>query len=285
MIPKNVYYTHVNKNTKKKFLKTISFNKKNNPTLNFIFYDDEKSRRFIEKYYPKFYKFYENIHPDYGAVKADIFRVLILYKYGGIYIDIKTKIINIYELIKNKEFCIATYDDTLMYLYNNIISTHASNFFISTIKKGKIITAIKNEMFHRLKNFGKINIPISLKIFLPGNNVSGMSSVFFYTGPHLFTSIYKKYPNIKLIRNNKYIIYDNESEVIDRIFNAKKVYKNRYHISKKQIFLPKNLNIKDIKKFNKKYRFNKIIFKLGLIFICIFIIYRYKQVLGTNYLK
>ena len=34
-------------------------------------------------------------------MKADIFRILILYHYGGIYIDIKSILININEMLKN----------------------------------------------------------------------------------------------------------------------------------------------------------------------------------------
>ena len=233
MIPKIVYFTHKNNNYKKTFSKTISFNKQNNPQLKFIFYDDKRSRNFIRKYYPEFFKFYIHIHPDYGAVKADIFRILILYHYGGIYIDMKTKIINIYDIIKDKAFCVSSYDDTLMYFYNKITGFNVSNFFISTEKKGKIISHLKDEMYYRLNNFGIIKFPLKYN-FLPGNNISGIRCVFFNTGPGLFSYIASKYL-IFIIRNKKHIIYDSETTFTYRILNRKVIYKNRYHLSKNKM--------------------------------------------------
>ena len=234
MIPKIVYYTHEDKKQKKIFSKTISFNKRNNPELKFIFYDDQRRRNFIKKYYPEFYKFYIQIHPDYGAVKADIFRVLILYHYGGIYIDIKTRIVNIYDKIKNKPICLSSYDDTLMYFYNKITGFEVSNFFISTEKKGKVISHLKDEMYYRLNNFGKIKFPLKY-ILLPGNNISGLKCVFFNTSPGLFNYIASKYSNVTIIRDKKYIVYDSETTFTYRILNHKLIYKNRYHLSKNKM--------------------------------------------------
>ena len=45
-------------------------------------------------------QFYERINPNYGAAKADIFRVLVLHKYGGVYFDIKSKVDNLDELFE-----------------------------------------------------------------------------------------------------------------------------------------------------------------------------------------
>lgn len=270
MIPKVVYFTHENINEKNKFSEIITFNKQKNPELKFIFFDDKKRRIFINKYYPEFYKFYNCIHYDYGAMKADIFRVLILYHYGGIYIDIKTKIINIYDIIKNKPFCCGTYDEKIMHFYNKLIGFEISNFFISSEKKGNIIKLIKNEMYKRLNYFG--NIPLSFKYnFLPGTNVTGMTAVYFHTGPGLFNDVVTKFKNdITIIKNKKNLIYDQGSTFTYRLLNFKKQYKNRYHISKNNIFLCDNLNknLVNIKSHNSKNFINKILFLL----ICFFIL-------------
>ena len=159
LIPKKVYYTHENEYEKNKFSKIIEFNKINNPELEFIFYSDVDRINFLKLNYPEFYKIYSRIHPHYGAVKSDIFRVLILYHYGGIYIDIKTKIYNKYDKVKKESFACCTYDNVMQYYYNYLSNCHISNFFISSEKHGKIITEIKNEMYRRLNNLGKIKIP------------------------------------------------------------------------------------------------------------------------------
>ena len=237
MIPKIVYYTHENIELANKYINIIYFNYINNPELKFKFYDNISRGKFIKKYYPDFYNFYENIHYDYGAVKADIFRVLILYHYGGIYIDIKTRIKDIYKIIQFEPFCCGGYDDKVMHNYNKLIGFKYSNFFISTEKKGKIISLIKNEMYKRLSNYGKLKIPLNFN-FLPGTNKNGMKCVYYYTGPGLFNYIISKNSNdVKFIRNKKVLNYDINSNFIKRILNHKIIYNNRYHISKNNLFI------------------------------------------------
>ena len=235
MIPKVVYFTHKNEKAQK-FSEIISNNKKNNSELTFIFYDNEARSKFIKEYYPEFYKFYIRIHPDYGAVKADIFRVLILYHNGGIYIDIKTKIFDIYKQIENYSFCCGTYDDKLMFCYNYLCNFFISNFFISSEKKGTIITNIKNEMYNRLSNFEKTTVLPNNYNFLYGTAQTGQRAVFFYTGPG-FSYVVTKFNNFKIILNKKYLIYDDSNSIIDRIINSKKIYKNRYHISNNKMII------------------------------------------------
>ena len=110
-IPKIVYYTHENENKRKQFIKQINISKRNNKNYQFIFYDAIKRANFIKKHFIEFYEFYQRINSEYGAAKADIFRVLVLYKYGGIYIDCKSILKNMDELFQkypNKDLYITT---------------------------------------------------------------------------------------------------------------------------------------------------------------------------------
>lgn len=53
-------------------------------------YDNEDCRKFISKSYgTKYLNSYDRINPLYGPVKADFFRYLLMYKIGGVYLDIK----------------------------------------------------------------------------------------------------------------------------------------------------------------------------------------------------
>ena len=253
MIPKVVYYTHENKDYQKKFSKIIKRNKKYNPELSFKFYDNEARINFIKEHYPEFYHFYIRIDSEYGAAKADIFRVLILYHYGGIYVDIKTKIMNIYPQIKNHSFCCCTYDDKIMRYYNSLIGFKISNFFLSSKPKGKIITRIKNEMYDRLSNFGKKNLPFKYNC-LPGTKITGLRTVFYHTGPGIYNDILSKNKKYKVICSKQYLIYDNSSSFIYRLLNFKKIYKNRYHISNNRMLKKKK------KKKKKKFLSNLKLF-------------------------
>lgn len=65
--------------------------RKKNPGYRYAFYDDEQVDAFFEKEYGgEIYKAYQKI--NIGAAKADLFRYAILYKEGGIYLDIDSYI-------------------------------------------------------------------------------------------------------------------------------------------------------------------------------------------------
>ena len=62
-----------------------------NPGWEHRLYEDEDCARFIrENYDADIYALYNAIHPDYGAARADFFRYLLLYREGGVYLDIKS---------------------------------------------------------------------------------------------------------------------------------------------------------------------------------------------------
>jgi hypothetical protein len=62
-----------------------------NPHWEYRFYDDEAVAQFIEKAYgPDILKRFERIDPKYGGARADLFRYLLMYRVGGIYLDIKS---------------------------------------------------------------------------------------------------------------------------------------------------------------------------------------------------
>lgn len=66
-----------------------------NRTMNFEysynFSDDDDIQMFIKQHYPLYIEPYKSLIP--GAYKSDLFRYLILYKYGGVYIDCKSSTI------------------------------------------------------------------------------------------------------------------------------------------------------------------------------------------------
>lgn len=62
-----------------------------NPTWRHVLYDDVDIARYIRTNYGEVvFKQFERIDPVYGAARADLFRYLLLYKEGGVYLDIKS---------------------------------------------------------------------------------------------------------------------------------------------------------------------------------------------------
>jgi hypothetical protein len=63
-----------------------------NPEYEYRLHDDNDILDFIKKDFPDYLEGYKKI--KYGASKADLWRYLIIYKYGGVYADIDCRCIN-----------------------------------------------------------------------------------------------------------------------------------------------------------------------------------------------
>ena len=56
------------------------------PNYKIVYFSDNDISEFIKEYFPEYFEAYDNVVP--GAYRADIFRLLVLYKFGGIYSDV-----------------------------------------------------------------------------------------------------------------------------------------------------------------------------------------------------
>ena len=106
------------------------------PEYEHVIFDDDDVYQFLEKNYPK------NVVDTFmrleGAHKADLFRYCYLYKYGGVYVDIKTEFIESIHSIFNKK-------DVQLY---TVLSIHKG-----TIYQGIIASEPNNPLFMKLIDF------------------------------------------------------------------------------------------------------------------------------------
>lgn len=93
-IPKLIHQTLSKKNLlTDQLINNIARLKSINPDYRHHFYTEEDRLNFIKHHYEeKYLKIYNLINPAYGAAKADFFRYLVIYKLGGVYLDIKSTI-------------------------------------------------------------------------------------------------------------------------------------------------------------------------------------------------
>jgi hypothetical protein len=143
VIPKVIVSTYFNK---KKIPKKVYNNiKKYAPNYRFLIFDDNDIIIFLKQNYPK--KVLETFYSlNQGPHKADLFRYCYLYKFGGIYIDIKTVLIKNIDDILNKKN---------VDLYTVISRTNY------TIHQGVIASVPQNPIFLKLINYIiNINKPI-----------------------------------------------------------------------------------------------------------------------------
>jgi len=87
VIPKIIHQTWKTRKLPEDFDNWSKSWKNLNPNWDYRFYDDRDCWKFIYNNYPEFIDLYDSLIP---IQRADIFRYLILHKYGGVYVDMDT---------------------------------------------------------------------------------------------------------------------------------------------------------------------------------------------------
>ena len=102
VIPLNIFQTWHTKTLPPLMYNAVNSIRITNPRFKYCLYDDNDCHEFIKNNFPEDVLYaYDNLIP--GAYKADLWRYCILYKEGGIYLDIKYKPINKFKFINLTE--------------------------------------------------------------------------------------------------------------------------------------------------------------------------------------
>lgn len=201
-IPYTLFRTYIDKEKAKKFNNVREITLKSNPYLKEVFFDDKDIDKFIkEKYNDSVYNAYKKINPIYGPAKADFFRYLVIYYYGGLYLDIKSYAHkNIKHLFENDNKLIISKGRTYNFFPNSfgIIPSIKNRYdwsLFSGVKCGEynnwhfiapprhpILAEVIKQIIYNIENCGdKYNY--------------GEYSVLTLTGPILFSRVISKYGN------------------------------------------------------------------------------------------
>ena len=186
IIPLNIYQTWSTLNLPPNMKENVETLKLHNPEFKHYLYDDAMCRDFIKEHFHEdvLYSF-DKLKP--GAYKADLWRYCILYKKGGIYLDIKYKCLSHFKLIEitNKEYCVRDrwYKGNIG-IYNALLCFKRNNDLLY-----KCIQTIVHNVKH---------------------NVYGYSELYV-TGPHLMSIFFSKEHiiNLPLTFNGNYILFNN----------------------------------------------------------------------------
>jgi len=196
-----------------------------NPDWDYKFYDEQARRDFIQTYYPEWYHHYEKIAIPF--IRADFWRYLALYKFGGVYCDLDTYCTEpLSSWIDFDADMIATDSDHSDYGY--AIETYA----LIVAPESKFMKAVVDKMIYRIENY-------------LGHGDYAVNT--FHTGPYMVA------PAIEPIKDSTLKLTNN--------FNGKIVHKggsHRWGDSQEQRRMPhthfwqKRKNI-DIKISNRGY--------------------------------
>ncbi len=233
-IPKKIYRTFYDLDeAEKNYKKAFEITKSKNPELEQIVYDDVMVENFIKNNYSeRIYNAYKSINPKYGPARADFFRYLIIYYYGGIYLDVKSALVkNIdQELKENKlltskgrhpEFNFFPFGMTSQFFNKYNWSTFSGTKY-GEFNNWHIIAPAGNEILGKTIQHIVTNIEYAKKH--KNFYKQGEYSVLALTGPIIYSRVILKYANkdnIKFYENNlngkvKYSAISNHKNITKR---------------------------------------------------------------------
>lgn len=166
-IPKVVYQTWNTHSLPPLMKETHEKFKEDNPEFQYILFDDDECRKFIETHFEgEVLNAYDSLIP--GAFKADLWRYCVLYVNGGVYLDIKymlfhrpeeegnedtdtehakTPYFRLVDLFDKEKYPIPMVVETSpLYVYTGLLMTPAKNpLYMECI--GRIVENVKHEFY------------------------------------------------------------------------------------------------------------------------------------------
>jgi mannosyltransferase OCH1-like enzyme len=229
VIPLTIYQTWYTKDLPPNMQKNVEQLKQQNPEFSYELYDDNDCREFIRiNFAPDVLHAYDMLIP--GAYKADLWRYCVLYKNGGIYMDIKLSCVNGFKLI---ELCESEHYgldreghnniNMPIPIYNALMVCKKNNpFLLEAIHKIVKNVKIKYYGFNALYPTG----PGMLSEVIQEIKMKGVN-------PNLNTDIYHYYDGTGLVYRDRFIIsltypgYRNDQAELNKKIN-KKTYTNHW---------------------------------------------------------
>jgi mannosyltransferase OCH1-like enzyme len=202
IIPLTIYQTWYTKDLPPVMQKVVDQLKIQNPEFSYHLYDDNDCREFIRiNFSQDILHAYDALIP--GAYKADLWRYCILYKNGGIYMDIKLSCINgfkLIELCESEHYVLDreehAYFNTPTPIYNALMVCKKNNpFLLAAIHK--IVKNIKDRYygFNGLYPTG----PGMLSELIQESKIKGEN-------PNLNIDMYHYYSSLFIVYRDRFII-------------------------------------------------------------------------------
>lgn len=188
IIPLNIFQTWHTLNLPQDMNTNMLLLKQQNPEFTHYLYNDDMCRDFISNNFNGDVLYaYDTLKP--GAYKSDLWRYCILYKYGGIYLDIKYKCCNNFKFIYliDKEYfcrdwCNGVYQGFMCCLPNNqILYECIKEIIINTKTKSFTINCLSVSGPHLYSLTSAFNnIKLELKYTTEIISKNNIQILFFY---------------------------------------------------------------------------------------------------------
>lgn len=253
-IPKIIHQTYYKKEIPLILNENINKIKSMNPGWEYRFYDDNDIERYFDCFFPWALEMYRRINPSYGAVKADFFRYFLMYREGGVYLDIKSSISKpLKNIIRyDDQYLLSHWDNSSGEEYEGVgirpeIPLPKGEFiqwFIVAAPKHPFLKIIIDSVCENFRNYSPYSIG------------TGGKGTLRLAGPTAYTlSILKNFDkhNFRLVDSVKdlgfvYTVYSDKHD-------HKKLYENHYSTQKSSIL--KNVDTLKLIKTYFPYRLNR----------------------------
>jgi mannosyltransferase OCH1-like enzyme len=204
-VPLNIYHTWNTHDVPEKMAQNINYILNQNPDFNYYLYDDNECREYIKNNFSEdVLDAFDSLIP--GAYKADLWRCCIIYKEGGVYMDIKLKpIVELKKLIELNNFYFVE-DTPSMKGCKHQIGIY--NAFIISYPKNPILKLAIEKITNNCKN-----------------QYYGLNSLDV-TGPCMLGNIFNEYynsdynPNIELYLKKDGSIYNKKNIQITDMYDG-----------------------------------------------------------------
>jgi mannosyltransferase OCH1-like enzyme len=224
IIPLNIFQTWYTKDLPENMNKRVELLKKQHPRFTHYLFDDNDCREFIKNNYSdEVLNAYDRLVP--GAFKADLWRYCVLYKMGGMYLDIKLCCINGFRLIELTENEHFVKDRPLNSIYNSLMVFKKDNtFLLRSIYK--IVENVKNN-FYGSTALAPTGPEMLGKLIINNRYRLNVDMTHYKHGGYII------YKNIFII-STEYPEYDNERKTLyskiktkryDILWNQREIYK------------------------------------------------------------
>lgn len=221
-IPANIFQTWHTKSLPPLMFKAVQKVKMTNPRFNHTLFDDNDCRNFIQENFDNnVLNAFDILKP--GAYKADLWRYCVLYKKGGVYLDIKYIPVNRFKFINllEKEHWVLDADNNG--IYNAVMVCKAGNQIL-LLAINKIVENVKKRYYGE----GCLDItgPGLLSQYFTRDQKNNFDMKhFFYNS---FDNRYVEFNNYIVLKSyNGYIQESQNNQKVDHygtLWNSRNVY-------------------------------------------------------------
>lgn len=247
VIPKNIIQSFSSRYVTEEMKQNIDNWINLNEEYSYTYFDENEIVEFIKKYYSKehlitFYKI------NAGAGRADFFRYLYLYKFGGVWIDITlTCFVPLRNYIKNTTELAVVYDVDPDNIYNAFMGFPKNHPILKNCIE-KCMKHVNEKTFEKKKKY----------------------CIYHTTGPELLKIEYDNYFKDKekkevVVLTKELILENNITQIIKEfdtyncfyiLLNEEKIMKTKFKNAKKNLeFVSKKLHYEKINFFNDNLNF------------------------------